>query len=130
VERIRVLVIEDDPELRSYIARCLTAAPARMAVVGARSGNEALEALRKAPADVVITDVLMADLDGLSFCRRLDERPELGSPPVLFITGDAESMSEARTYAEGRPRRAVLGKPFNATLLLSAVGRLLEGADP
>ncbi len=123
---IRALVVEDDPDLRAYVARCLTSGDRAATVIEARTGTEALEALRSAPVDVVISDVLMSGLDGLTLCRRLDETPELGDPPVLLITGDAISLGEAGTYVEGRPRRAVLGKPFNATLLLGALDRLLE----
>lgn len=121
-----MLVVDDDPDLRAYLIRCLSGDPSRVTVTEARNGTEALEALRGARVDMMITDVLMNDLDGLALCRRLDAPGAVQNPPVLLITGDQDSLTQARTYAEAQPRRAVLEKPFNATLLMNALGKLLE----
>lgn len=128
-EKLRALVVDDDPELRAYVARCLTTGPRQTTVLEAGDGAQALETIRTGPVHVVLTDIVLPGIDGLTLCRRLDESPELGTLPVLVISGDADSLAEARTYIEGRPDRAILRKPFNTTSLQAALGKLLEKAN-
>lgn len=129
-EKLRALVVEDDPELRAYLARCLLTGPRVGSVIEARDGHEALDALQGGAVNVVLTDILLSGMDGLSLCRRLDEATELRNLPVLVISGDADSLAEARTYIEGKPSRALLSKPFNSLTLLRALESLLEEEKP
>jgi len=100
-------------------------------VLEAGDGAEALRAIRELGVDVVVTDILLADpgrsgLDGLALCRLLDEAPDLRKLPVLVMSGDTDSLAEARAYASDRPNRAVLPKPFNTRSLSQAIDILLE----
>lgn len=126
VDPTRVLVVEDDPELRTYLTRCLDSGSTPVTVTEVRDGQEAWSELHHGGADVVITDILMGGSNGLELCRRLDQEDPSGRLPVLIISGDDEALAQARLYAATRSHRAVLEKPFNATLLLNALGRLLR----
>src|SRR5947209_13718641 len=82
----RVLVAEDDQRLRESLARVLTFEG--YAVVFAADGVEALTAAAAEHPDLIILDVLMPRLDGLTVCRRL--RSEGDRTPVLMLTARHE----------------------------------------
>ncbi|MES2641459.1 MAG: sigma-54 dependent transcriptional regulator [Myxococcota bacterium] len=80
--RARVLVVEDDRDMRDLLADAL--GRRGFVVMACASGVEALESLERADPDVVVTDIHMAGLDGLELCRRLTAlRPAV---PVIVIT--------------------------------------------
>ena len=119
----RVLVADDDPDVRSLIARLLE--QEGYEVVLARHGGEAFAHVLGGQAfDLLITDIRMPGMGGWELSRRLREQwPTL---PVLYISGfDAELTREA---APGRPSGAFLRKPFDLDDLSRLVTRLLDGA--
>lgn len=126
---LKALVVEDDPDLRAYLARCLATGGRATTVREARDGAGALAAIRSEEFHVVLTDIVLPGVDGLTLCRRMDDSPELRTVPVLILSGDADSLVEARVYIAGRSNRAVLEKPFNTTSLLAALDQLLETSD-
>ena len=91
--RSRILVVDDDPASRDLLRRVLAGVGHEVAV--AASGREALEALARHPADLVVSDIRMPDLDGVQLLEKLRERaPEV---PVILVTafGDVEGAVEA-----------------------------------
>jgi two-component system response regulator MprA len=80
--RERVLVVDDDPPLRRMLARTLTAEGFEVTV--AADGGAALLAAERSAPDVIVLDVAMPAIDGLSVCRRLRSK---GLPtPILMLT--------------------------------------------
>jgi len=119
----RVLVADDDPNVRSVIARQLV--EEGYEVVLARHGGEALEYARAGePFDLLITDVRMPVVGGWELSSRLRERwPTL---PVLYISGyDAELTGE---NVRATTSTVFLRKPFDLDELSRLVARLLGGA--
>lgn len=112
----RVLIVEDDAEMRTYIRECLAALPVH--VEEALDGLDALAQIQAGRQDValVITDIVMPRLDGLALKSALQAEPQWVSLPVLLITGEAVRASEG----------PVLRKPFNARRLRAAVRALLD----
>lgn len=112
----RVLVVDDEPIVRSFLARLLE--EAGYDVQAAPDGAEALRAALAHPTgfDLVISDIRMPGMDGWELGRRLRSRwPEL---PVLYISGyDLEQAIPSAT--------AFLRKPFDPSALLDRVARLL-----
>ena len=84
--RERVLVVDDDPPLRRMLARSLTAEGFEVAV--APDGGAALVAAERAAPDVIVLDVAMPAIDGLSVCRRLRGRG-LATPILMLTARDA-----------------------------------------
>jgi two-component system response regulator MprA len=80
--RDRVLVVDDDPPLRRMLARTLAAEGFDVTV--AADGGAALVAAERSAPDVIVLDVAMPDLDGLSVCRRL--RSKGLATPILMLT--------------------------------------------
>src|SRR2546427_9646650 len=77
----RVLVVEDDPRLASTLDRVLAAEGHDVEV--AADGNDALHRARERPFDLVVLDIMLPGLDGISVCRRLRST---GSVPILLLT--------------------------------------------
>src|SRR2546428_13433843 len=77
----RVLVVEDDPRLASTLDRVLAAEGHDVEV--AVDGNDALHRARERPFDLVVLDIMLPGLDGISVCRRLrSTRPRPSPPPA------------------------------------------------
>src|SRR5256885_3897132 len=77
----RVLVVEDDPRLASTLERVLAAEGHDVEV--AADGSDALHRARGRPFDLVVLDIMLPGLDGISVCRRLRST---GSVPILLLT--------------------------------------------
>lgn len=121
-ETRRVLIAEDERPLRELIKRFL--ADSHFAIIEAENGKAALAAVPDAcTIDLLITDVMMPEMDGPELARRMQEQnPDL---KVLYLTGHADrflenedQMSELETY---------LDKPFTKKALNDAVSLLLTG---
>lgn len=114
-----ILVVEDDATVRALITRVLSARG--FAVQDVADGRVALDVARAAAFDLVITDLVMPELEGLETIRLLKrERPAL---EILAVSG---AYGGAFLHAaELLGARATLAKPFDADTLLAAVERLV-----
>jgi two-component system response regulator MprA len=122
---IAILVVDDDAPIRRMLERTLTAEG--YAVESAADGGEALAAVERAVPDLVVLDVAMPGLDGLSVCRRL-RRVGLGLPVLLLTARDAVSDRVAGLDAGADD---YLVKPFAPEELLARVRALLRrGSEP
>jgi sigma-B regulation protein RsbU (phosphoserine phosphatase) len=119
----RILLIEDNDFIRAMLRETLELA--RHTVIEARNGAEGVELFRQAGADLVITDIVMPNTDGLAVVMALREHV----PPVhiIAISGAGPSAEDylARAYRLGAVK--VLLKPFSIAALLAVVDELLPG---
>jgi two-component system chemotaxis response regulator CheY len=100
-------------------------------VVTANHGLNALEQLAKIPVDLVITDLSMPEMDGLTLLQELRADPRLTNLPVIILTGSAYEQDNARAKAAGAT--SFLTKPVESEELISMVNHLLshpEGNEP
>lgn len=118
VRRAKVLVVDDEAAIRQAIVRQLERAG--HSVVEAADGADALEQLRRADFDLVISDVLMPVMGGVELARQLAERGCL--IPGLLISG----YSPEHTSAKSENQWPLLQKPFTNAMLLDAVAVLLR----
>jgi putative two-component system response regulator len=120
----RVLVVDDDAGLRELLRTTLEAID--LVVDEAETAARARAALAPRLPDLIILDVALPDLDGLSFCRVLKADPATAEIPVLILTGADLGTSEAarRARADGFVR-----KPFSPLELIAATERLLGRLD-
>ncbi|HEY8502356.1 MAG TPA: adenylate/guanylate cyclase domain-containing protein [Solirubrobacterales bacterium] len=117
----RVLVVDDDPLNRMLLTRSLEQEGHR--VGSAASGQEALEILREKPFDVVLLDIVMPELDGVSVLERLKRDPVLQHVPVIMISAVDEIDIVVRCIEMGA--EDYLPKPFNPVLLRARVNAAL-----
>lgn len=124
--RPRVLVIEDDPQLRRFLREALAA---RFEVLEAEDGEAGLELCRSRRPDVVVSDVMMPRLSGMELIGRLRASPETAELPVILLT----ARRHAEAAAEGLDAGATdyVSKPFSPRELIARVDtqlRLREAA--
>ncbi len=114
--RERVLVVDDNADLRAYLSGLLSA---DYDVTTAGDGQAALDALRSRPHDIVLSDVMMPRLDGVGLVRRLREDPRSATVPIILLSARAGEESSAEGLASGADD--YLFKPFSAKELLVRV---------
>ena len=120
---MRILVIEDEPRILEFLARGLEAEG--FSVLGARDGQEGLRLAEKAACDLVILDLLLPRLDGLSVLRALETaRPGL---PVVIVSARADLRTKLNGFDLGA--RDYLTKPFSLDELLARVRVHLRRPD-
>ncbi len=95
----RILVVDDVPANLSLLLDALTAAGHDLLV--AESGPSALAVLAHTTPDLILLDLVMPGMDGVETCRRLKQRPECASVPVLFMTAVEEPEQKLRAFAAG-----------------------------
>jgi len=116
----RILVVEDNEDLRQY----LTAFLARdFTVVTAPDGLQALERLETASFDLIISDIMMPEMDGLTFHDRVLERGGVRAIPFLFLTARA---TDDRWKRLEKGALDYLLKPFSPDELRAKVGSILS----
>ncbi|HSG81953.1 MAG TPA: response regulator, partial [Gemmatimonadota bacterium] len=98
-EPYRVVLIDDDPDLRKLVKLTLEFT-AGWQVTAAADGSEGIEAVRTERPNVVVVDIMMPDMDGYEVCRRLKDDPETAAVPVVFLTARKE-LDGARVRACG-----------------------------
>jgi len=119
--RPRVLVVDDDAPLRSLLFATLAADEFDVREAG--SSEEAREVLRSWRPAVLLLDVSLPGLDGLSFCTEIARTASDVS--VILLTGEEVSHTTARLAGA----KGVVRKPFSPLELLSLIGLVLEGKD-
>jgi len=123
----RILVIDDEAEIRSVLREALEAAGYEVAV--AEDGARGLEAQRARPADLVITDIFMPGKEGIETIQELHEE----FPGLRIIAMSAGGTLRTLDYLPiAREFGAVrtISKPFDNDTLLAAVREALGGSTP
>ncbi len=119
----RILFIEDDNLLREVLCRCLT--DVGHVVTQAGDGREGLKRFHLDPAELVITDIVMPDQDGLGMITEL--RKHYPDVPIIAISGASGNASIYLAIAAKLGARRILTKPFTVPELLRTVNEVLAG---
>ena len=117
----RILIVEDTPEVALYMSRQLSP---DYKYYYAANGKEGLEKAERLVPDVIITDVMMPDMDGFDMCRQVRNTELLNHIPVIMVTAKATHEDRLRGLEAGAD--AYLEKPFYADELNVRVEKLLE----
>lgn len=119
--KIRVLVVEDNAEIRDYICESLHP---DYAVLQAAQGREGLKiAIREIP-DLIVSDIMMPVMDGLDMCKALRQDVRTSHIPVILLTAKGSDEDRVEGYDVGAD--SYLVKPFRRALLLSRIRNLLD----
>ncbi len=123
----QILVVEDDPQIRTMLKRMLEEAGYQVSLAG--NGRQAIEIFLLQPADLVITDILMPDKDGLETIREMREaHPKL---KMIAISGGGQLPAAIfLKMAQTAGAVTTLNKPFGKRALLEAVQQALGPTKP
>ncbi|MBQ9660934.1 MAG: response regulator [Bacteroidales bacterium] len=120
--RFRILVVEDNDEIRDYIRESLAG---DYKVLQAPDGRAGLKiAVREIP-DVIVSDIMMPVMDGITFCKAIRQDVRTSHIPVILLTAKGSDESRVEGYDVGAD--SYLVKPFHKALLLSRIRNLMEG---
>src|SRR5204863_6523775 len=119
---LRILLAEDDESMRVYLVRALERVGYQ--VVAVDRGTEAVPLLESEPFDLLLTDIVMPEMDGIELAQKAAEiAPGIR---VMFITGFAAVTLKAGKQV---PQARVLSKPFHLRDLVLEVDRLFEAEN-
>jgi signal transduction histidine kinase/DNA-binding response OmpR family regulator len=118
----QILVVEDNTDLRRFIAAYLSE---RFGVKQAEDGLDGYQKAVELLPDVIISDIMMPGLDGVSMCRKLKEDQRTSHIPVILLTAKADAQSKLSSLETGADD--YLTKPFSAEELLLRVNNLILG---
>jgi two-component system phosphate regulon response regulator PhoB len=120
----RVLVVDDDPDIRAVVSVMLTAVG--LAVEAVESGEEALARAAHGGFDLLVLDWNLPRMSGVELCQKVRQDRALATLPVLFLTANAASRDMAEAFACGADDYVV--KPFRAPELGARIFSLLRRA--
>jgi len=119
----KVLVVDDDPAILEICSDLLETEGYTVAV--APNGQQALNVMRGAHPDVVLMDIMMPVLDGITTCQQMHADPELAEIPVVLMSARTNLNLQNRDLAHAA---ALVAKPFDIDHLLDTIQQLIHQA--
>lgn len=119
-ELATVLIVDDNDDMRRYLRTLLLN---RYYVLEASDGQSGWKLARESVPDLIISDVMMPVMDGLTFCAKLKAEPLTSHIPVILLTARSTEQQQAEGLSQGAD--AYLTKPFSAEVLIAHIVSLL-----
>ncbi|MHB8887164.1 MAG: response regulator [Methylovirgula sp.] len=116
-----VLTVDDSASIRQMIRVVLTSAGYEVHEAG--DGQEGLTIAKSKPVNMIVTDLNMPGMDGLTFIRELRKLPAYSGTPILFLTTESDDGTKQQARAAGAT--GWITKPFRQEQLIAAVKKLL-----
>jgi CheY-like chemotaxis protein len=125
---VRIMVVDDQPDSRTFICTLLQSQGASVQSVG--SAAEAMEAFRQAPPDILVSDIAMPGLDGYDLIRRVRRLAprEGGMTPAVALTAYVREEDEQAALSAGYHRH--IRKPVIISELIATIAELAAAATP
>ena len=120
-KKYTVLVVEDNNDLREYIASTLSAV---YNVKEATDGESGFDAACEFMPDLIISDVMMSCMSGIELCRNIKNDMETSHIPVILLTARSSTENKVEGIESGAD--AYITKPFNISLLQATIKQLIE----
>src|SRR5437868_15533480 len=121
----KILVVDDEPIVHRLLQHHLERAGYEM--IGATNGREALELASTQSPQLIVMDVMMAEMDGLTALRSLKKEDDTKEIPVIMITANSHYVTQQESEAAGAS--LFLTKPFSPSQLLNEIRRLVPGSN-
>lgn len=122
--KVTILITEDQPEMRHFIARELAGL---YHVLEAGNGKEALDILKKRTVNIIISDVMMPVMDGFAFCNNVKNDINYSHIPFIILTAQHNLQSRLEGLNNGAD--AYIEKPFSIDLLQAQICNLLKSRE-
>ncbi|WP_239031705.1 hybrid sensor histidine kinase/response regulator [Geomonas diazotrophica] len=119
----RILIVDDSPTQAKLLEQMLAEQGYR--VSSARNGSEALQIIASVPPDLVISDILMPEMDGFELCRQVRQLPHGAQMPIILLTHLNDPSDVLHSLEVGADY--FVSKPYSQKLLLSRIRAVLEG---
>ena len=119
-----VLVVEDDPDMRGYLAKELSE---EYNVLVAANGEDALQLVESQRIDLVVSDIMMPGIDGVALCNRIKSTTEYCHIPVILLTAAVGMETRIGTLEAGAD--GYIEKPFAIELLEANVANLFKNRE-
>ena len=121
---INILLVEDNSDMRMYLKDILDK---YYQVIEAANGNEAIKQCKKYDIDLIVSDIMMPGMDGLTFCKTIKSDFNTSHIPVILLTAKVMEENKIEGYEHGAD--AYITKPFNNRLLIVRIEKLLESRE-
>ncbi|WP_270603268.1 hybrid sensor histidine kinase/response regulator transcription factor [Bacteroides ovatus] len=122
--RYRILIVEDDEEIRRYIRSELDS---DFRIYECTNGREGLETILKEKPDLVISDVMMPEMDGITLCRKIKQNININHIPIILLTAKSKAEDQIEGLEIGAD--AYIVKPFNTELLRTTISNLIANRE-
>jgi DNA-binding response OmpR family regulator len=119
-----ILVIDDNQDICHYITQLLSE---HYTLIEAHNGKEGLNMAMKYVPDLIISDIMMPEMDGIECCRHLKTELQTSHIPVILLT--ACSLDEQRISGFENGADSYISKPFNSQLLVTRIRNLLDNRN-
>ncbi len=121
---IKILVVDDEPDIRDYLKSELGIL---YKVIESVNGREAYELILKEKPNIVISDVMMPEMDGITLCKKLKSNINIHHIPVILLT--ARYTDEDKGHGLDSGADAYIEKPFSLDILKSTIHNLIENRE-
>ena len=122
MNRSKILIVEDDPDISQLLT--ITMKKAAFEVAVSENGYEAIDLIRRQPPDLLILDLMIPGIDGFEVCREIKREPRTANVPVLILTARGEEIDRIIGLELGADDYVV--KPFSPRELLLRVRAILR----
>lgn len=122
--KYKVLIVDDDEEIRKYICRELAS---DFHMMESTNGREALSIVLRQTPDLVISDIMMQEMDGLTLCHKIKQNVNINHIPVILLT--AKTREEDNMEGLDMGADAYIIKPFNIDILRKTVINIVKGRE-
>jgi len=119
-----VLIVEDEEEIRQYVQEELAA---DYKILSASNGKEALDIILRNKPDLVVSDVMMPEMDGITLSRKMKQNININHIPIILLT--AKSKTEDKLEGLEIGADAYIVKPFNTEILKQTINNLIANRE-
>ena len=117
----KVLIVEDNSELRDFLQQVISR---NYNCLVAKNGKEGWELVNSQKPSIVVSDIIMSELDGFELCYKIKEKKDICHIPVILLTAKDSATEKEKGFEVGAD--AYITKPFDINLLLSQIKRLIK----
>lgn len=122
--KYHIVIAEDDDEIRHYLTRELSP---DFHIHECRNGKEALTCVLQRMPDLLVSDVMMPEMDGISLCRKIKQNVNINHIPIILLT--AKTREEDTLEGLSRGADAYITKPFNIEIVRQTIHNLIQGRE-
>lgn len=122
--KYKVMIIEDDEEIRQYVCKELSS---NFHIDSCTNGKDALQKILRQVPDLVISDIMMPEMDGITLCKKIKQNVNINHIPVVLLSAKTTEEDTIEGLSTGAD--AYITKPFSIEVLRQTVQNLIKGRE-